>query len=298
MAVVCAGEVLFDRWPDGTGFPGGAPANVAFHAAGLGAETFLISRTGDDPAGRRLREWLRGAGVDTAHCPADPARPTGTVTVDPDSAGGPCYDIYGPAAWDFIAADAAALDLARRARVLVIGTLAQRHPVSRGAIRELAAVAGRGGARVLADLNLRAPFHDEEILLWTLRHCGVLKLNRDELAGISRLLGAAGDEKDLFSGLLREFAIPCGVLTAGADGAWIHEDGSRTSPRWRSKQSIRWGRVMLSARPWRPDWIAVEPCVKPLRKRRAWPLWSSHAAGRLRRRVPEPLRAAGPGAAN
>jgi fructokinase len=228
MAVVCAGEVLFDRWPDGTGFPGGAPANVAFHAAGLGAETFLISRTGDDPAGRRLREWLRGAGVDTAHCPADPARPTGTVTVDPGSAGGPCYDIDGPAAWDFIAADAAALDLARRARVLVIGTLAQRHPVSRGAIRELAAVAGRGGARVLADLNLRAPFHDEEILLWTLRHCGVLKLNRDELAGISRLLGAAGDEKDLFSGLLREFAIPCGVLTAGADGAWIHEDGVLT----------------------------------------------------------------------
>jgi fructokinase len=228
MAVVCVGEVLFDRWPDGTGFPGGAPANVAFHAAGLGAETFLISRTGDDPAGRRLREWLRGAGVDTAHCPADPARPTGTVTVDPDSAGGPCYDIYGPAAWDFIAADAAALDLARRARVLVIGTLAQRHPVSRGAIRELAAVAGRGGARVLADLNLRAPFHDEEILLWTLRHCGVLKLNRDELAGISRLLGAAGDEKDLFAGLLREFAIPCGVLTAGADGAWIHEDGVLT----------------------------------------------------------------------
>jgi len=228
MAVVCAGEVLFDRWPDGTGFPGGAPANVAFHAAGLGAETFLISRTGDDPAGRRLREWLRGAGVDTAHCPADPARPTGTVTVDPGSAGGPCYDIDGPAAWDFIAADAAALDLARRARVLVIGTLAQRHPVSRGAIRELAEVAGRGGARVLADLNLRAPFHDEEILLWTLRHCGVLKLNRDELAGISRLLGAAGDEKDLFSGLLREFAIPCGVLTAGADGAWIHEDGVLT----------------------------------------------------------------------
>lgn len=228
MAVVCAGEVLFDRWPDGTGFPGGAPANVAFHAAGLGAETFLISRTGDDPAGRRLREWLRGAGVDTAHCSADPARPTGTVTVDPGSAGGPCYDIDGPAAWDFVAADAAALDLARRARVLVIGTLAQRHPVSRAAIRELAAVAGRGGARVLADLNLRAPFHDEEILLWTLRHCGVLKLNRDELAGISRLLGAAGDEKDLFGGLLREFAIPCGVLTAGADGAWIHEDGVLT----------------------------------------------------------------------
>jgi len=228
MGVVCAGEVLVDRWPDGTGFPGGAPANVAVHAAGLGAETSLISRTGDDPAGRLLRASLGGAGVGTSCCPSDPARPSGTVSVDPVSDGGPRYDIAGPAAWDFIAADEAALDLARGARVLVIGTLAQRHPVSRAAIRNLAAAAAEGGARVLADLNLRAPFYDEEILLWTLRHCGVLKLNRDELAGISRLLGAAGAEEDLFTGLLREFAIPCGVLTAGAGGAWIHEDGVLT----------------------------------------------------------------------
>jgi len=226
MAVVCAGEVLVDRWPDGAAYPGGAPANVAVQAAGLGAETHLISRTGDDPAGRLLRAWLGGAGVGTACCPADPAQPTGTVAVEPAPDGGPCYDISGPAAWDFIAADEAALDLARGARVLVIGTLAQRHPVSRAAIRNLAAAAAEGGARVLADLNLRPPFYDEEILLWTLRHCGILKLNRDELAVVSRLLGATGREEDLFTGLLREFAIPCGVLTAGADGAWIHEDGA------------------------------------------------------------------------
>jgi fructokinase len=226
MAVVCAGEVLVDRWPDGTECPGGAPANVAFHAAGLGAEACLITRTGDDPAGRRLRAWLRDAGVSTVEGPADAAWPTGTVTVDPVSPGGPRYDIDGPAAWDHIAADGPALDLARRARVFVIGTLAQRHPVSRAAIRELAVVARGAGARVLADLNLRAPFYDGEILFWTLRHCSVLKLNRDELAEVSGLLGAAGCEEDLFTGLLREFGIPCGVLTAGADGAWIHEEGT------------------------------------------------------------------------
>ena len=225
MAVVCAGEVLVDRWPDGTECPGGAPANVAFHAAALGAEACLITRTGDDPAGRRVRAWLRDAGVATVHGPADPAWPTGTVTVDPVP-GGPHYDIDGPAAWDHIAADGPALDLARRARVLVIGTLAQRHPVSRAALRELAAAARRAGARVLADLNLRAPFYDGEILCWTLRQCDVLKLNREELAAVSRLLGAAGCEEDLFTGLLREFGIPCGVLTAGADGAWIHENGT------------------------------------------------------------------------
>jgi fructokinase len=80
----------------------------------------------------------------------------------------------------------------------------------------------------LADLNLRAPFYDDETVLWTLRHCDALKLNREELAEVSRLIGAAGGELDLFTGLLREFGIARGVLTAGGDGAWIFEKGALT----------------------------------------------------------------------
>lgn len=223
MSVVCAGELLFDRWPDGVERPGGAPANVAFHASALGAESVLLSRVGDDAAGGRLREWMAGAGVRLDCCQIDPQWPTGSVTVDPAAAGGTFYDIVAPAAWDFLGFAPEAVDQAKTSRVFVFGTLAQRHPVARDAIRGLVSAAARGGACLLADLNLRSPFFDEETVLWTLRHCGVLKLSREELRQVSALLGASGAERDLFAGLLREFGIPRGVLTAGGDGAWIHE---------------------------------------------------------------------------
>ncbi|MGA1374758.1 MAG: PfkB family carbohydrate kinase [Flavobacteriales bacterium] len=228
MAVVCAGELLFDCWPDGRRRPGGAPANLAAHAAALGAESVLLSRVGDDAAGRQLARWLTAARVGCVIGPADPDRPTGRVDVTAAPDGRPVYDIVTPAAWDFLEAAEAARQAAGRAKVFVYGTLAQRHPVGRRAIRSLAEAARSGRARVMADLNLRAPFYDDEILLWTLRHCEILKLNREELAEVSRLMGAAGPEAHLFTGLLREFGIARGVLTAGGDGAWIFDEGALT----------------------------------------------------------------------
>jgi len=225
MAVVCAGELLLDCWPDGSEQPGGAPANVAWHAASLGAESILITRVGDDARGAGLRRWLAVVGVVDSACQIDADRPTGLVSVGASADGSPFYDIVAPAAWDFLEAAGPALPAAGQADVFVYGTLAQRHPEGRRATRALAQAALGSGGRVLADLNLRAPFYDDEILLWTLRHCHILKLNREELAVVSHLLGAAGREADLFTGLLREFGIGRGVLTAGADGAWIFEDG-------------------------------------------------------------------------
>lgn len=226
MSVVSIGELLIDRWPDGQKHPGGAPANLACHAKALGAQSLLISRVGTDESGARLRQWLTSRGVDAGLCQADARHPTGAVRVDVSPSGNPVYDIVSPAAWDFLEATGPALQAAGRAKVFIFGTLAQRHPVGRQALRLLVRAAREGGARVLADLNLRAPFYNDEIVLWTLRHCDVLKLNREELAEVSRLIGAAGGELDLFTGLLREFGIARGVLTAGGDGAWIFEEGA------------------------------------------------------------------------
>jgi fructokinase len=225
MRVVCAGELLVDRWPGGAERPGGAPANAAFHAAMAGAETSLVSRVGRDPAGRHLLSWLESAGVDVHGCQIDPARPTGHVEVDPAAPGGPGYAIPGPVAWDFIAMAPESLVAAR---VLVLGTLAQRHPCSRAAIRQLTREARRRGVTVLVDLNLRPPFFDGESVLWTIRHGDVLKLNRVELQTASALLGASGPTEELFEGLLREFGVARGVLTCGADGVLVREDGTMT----------------------------------------------------------------------
>lgn len=225
MSVVCAGELLVDGWPDGACHPGGAPANVALHAAALGASSILISRVGSDESAAQLRRWLQANRIEDYLLQTEGSAPTGVVRVRKDSANSIDYDIVMPVAWDFLEANEPALVAARRAGVFVFGTLAQRHPVARRAIRLLVEAARGGGSQVIADLNLRPPFYDEEIVLWTLRHGSILKLNREELSEVSRMLGATGEEKDLFLGLLREFGLKRGVLTAGSDGAWIFEDG-------------------------------------------------------------------------
>jgi len=225
MAALCLGELLFDCWADGRELPGGAPANVAFHISAVGEGAALISRVGPDAAGGRLCEWLRTAGIDHEGCQRDSGVPTGRVEVLAGGAGGPAYRIANPAAWDFIEMTPVVSAALRKARVLVIGTLAQRHPRSRATIRALVQEARARGVTVLADLNLRAPFFDEEIILWTLRQSDVLKLNVAELQTVCGLLGARGAAEELFAGLLREFGVARGVLTCGADGAVFSEDG-------------------------------------------------------------------------
>jgi ribokinase len=60
--------------------PGGGGANVAARLASQGVSTLLVSRIGNDPAGRAAVEDLRAGGVRTSVA-VDPMRPTGTVVV-------------------------------------------------------------------------------------------------------------------------------------------------------------------------------------------------------------------------
>jgi fructokinase len=202
---------------------GGAPANVAFHLANSRAVAVsLCSRVGRDEYGHDLCRQLSEADVDTGHVQWDGAHPTGVVHVRSD-ARGPVYDIAGPAAWDFIGETAQTSGTATQAAVLVYGTLSQRHPVSRSTIRALVTAARAAGALAVADLNLREPYFDEEIVLWTLRNCDLLKLNLEELQRVSGLLGARGDVPSLLDGLVREFRLSRAVLTCGEDGAYIFD---------------------------------------------------------------------------
>ena len=78
--IVGIGELLWDCFGDDRR-PGGAPANVAFHANQLGARGLVISRVGTDDLSDALVAHLRDHGMDTRHVQRDDAHPTGTVTV-------------------------------------------------------------------------------------------------------------------------------------------------------------------------------------------------------------------------
>ena len=182
------GEILWDRFPTGDRL-GGAPANFAYHAAQLGAESHVVSRIGDDPDGEAITRRLSGR---TDYLQHDFEHPTGVVHVELDK-GEPTYDIVDPAAWDFLVMTDSLRALAARVDAVCFGTLAQRHHGTRGTIREFVGACSPH-ALCLFDLNLRAPFHTPEVIESGLELANVLKLNEGELREIAALCGFADTE--------------------------------------------------------------------------------------------------------
>src|SRR3990172_5043918 len=60
-------------------YVGGCPANIAIGAARLGLRAALVSRVGDEPMGRFVREQLVREGVDVRGLRTDPERLTALV---------------------------------------------------------------------------------------------------------------------------------------------------------------------------------------------------------------------------
>ena len=213
------GEVLWDLLPAGKQL-GGAPANFAYHAHALGAEALVVSRVGADPLGREILDRLRGLGLRTDGIPTDPAAPTGTVSVSLDARGHPSYTIHEGVAWDFLEAAPAVLRDAARADAICFGTLGQRHPVARAAIRTVLNAAPPAALRIF-DINLRQQFWSREIIVESLQLAGVLKLNEDELPVVARLLDLRGDEENLLQQLASTYQLRAVALTKGAQGSTL-----------------------------------------------------------------------------
>jgi fructokinase len=212
--IVAIGEALWDVFPDRRR-PGGAPCNVAFHAARLGDRGVIVTRVGDDALGAELDAFLRERGVDTGYMQKDDARPTGTVSVTIEDAD-PRYAIAEEVAWDYIAAEEGARALVRTADAVCVGSLAQRGEASRSAIRRMLSDA-RGQALIIFDVNLRPPFVDPRVLELTLGLADVVKMNESEVSRLSDLL----DKPSLTPWLLEEIGVRVVCVTRGGDGASI-----------------------------------------------------------------------------
>ena len=96
-ALLCVGEMLWDVLPDGE-YLGGAPLNVAVHAARLGFDARLVSRVGDDERGHRALEAIAALGIDPALVQRDVRYPTGIATARLDASGSAGYAFPTPAA--------------------------------------------------------------------------------------------------------------------------------------------------------------------------------------------------------
>jgi len=215
--VIGLGEVLWDLLPAGKQF-GGAPANFAYHARVLGAEAVVVSCVGDDPLGQEILQRLDALGLGRQYVAVDREHPTGTVSVELEDEGKPRYVIHENVAWDFLPAMPGLAELAARAAAVCFGSLAQRSPASRKAIRDFLGATQEGCLRIF-DVNLRQHFYDAPTIRRSLEAANVLKLNDDELPVVARLLSIRGGSPEIVAALRDRFDLQWVALTQGNQGS-------------------------------------------------------------------------------
>lgn len=219
---VLFGEVLFDRFPDGSAVLGGAPFNVAWHLQGFGLAPLLVSRVGEDEAGERVRTAMREWGMDTSALQADPEHPTGAVEVTLQQ-GQPRFHILPAQAYDHVAEAPVRAALAGvRAALLYHGTLVLRGAASRALLE---ALRGLLRAPVFVDVNLRDPWWRHEDLPPLLSRARWAKVNEDELGRIAAGGPAQGSLEARGRALLAARGLELLVVTRGGEGAVAFDAG-------------------------------------------------------------------------
>ena len=223
MTIVGLGELLCDVFPDGPRF-GGAPANFACHAAALGADAYLASSVGRDELGRQGQEALLAHGVHADCLAVCDTAPTGTVNVTLDEAGKAQFRFAPDVAWDHLHWSEALERLAARCTAVCFGTLAQRSEVSRQTIRRFIRSTPPAALRIF-DINLRAPYYNDNTICESLALANVLKLNDEELPIVASLCELSGKDDELLARLAARFELDVVALTRGPHGALLWRRG-------------------------------------------------------------------------
>ena len=224
--IVGLGEALWDVLPEGKKL-GGAPANFAYHAGQFGLDTIAISALGEDDLAEETIEALKEHNLNYL-MPRVPY-PTGTVQVTLAEGGIPTYEIKEGVAWDNIPYTDEMAEIAKNARAVCFGSLAQRNKVSRENIRKFLADTPADCLKI-CDINLRQQFYSKEILEDSFKLCNILKINDEELVVVNRMFGYDGlDMRQTCEKMVQDYGLKMLVLTCGTNGSYVFTDDGLTS---------------------------------------------------------------------
>lgn len=222
MRIVSIGEVLWDVI-EGTDHLGGAPFNVAAHAARLGHDVRFISAVGEDERGARVLQRMTELGLDATYVRRVAEHGTGIVTVMFVD-GQPQFTIHRPAAYD----DAALSDNAL-AEIgtwspdsIYFGTLAQTSAGVRQLLTRVTQSSPK--ARKFYDVNLRRGCYTPELVLDLMRAAHVVKLNDIEQPVVAQFIGfTPASNEDFCRTLAERFQMQGVCVTRGAEGCalWL-----------------------------------------------------------------------------
>jgi len=216
--IAAFGELLWDLLPNGKVL-GGAPANFIYRINSFGDQGTLLSKVGNDKAGKEAREALRKLGVSDENVQTDYEFPTGMVKVKIDVDGNPDFNIITEVAYDHIEINTEMIDAFSEADCVCFGTLVQRYGISKNTLREL--IHESPDVVKFLDINLRKKCYTAASIEDSLRMTNILKTNDEELLITKELLGLKNENlKDLAQETIDKFNLDIILCTLGSNGAF------------------------------------------------------------------------------
>lgn len=217
--VICFGEVLWDSLPKGI-YLGGSPLNVALNLNNLGIDSTMVSAVGRDRLGGLALKAVAYKGIST-HLIQENDYPTGLAEVEIDEHGEPNYTIHENTAWDFIEVTDEIKNEILQSDYIVLGTLIFRNS-SGNTVRE---ILKEYHGTCIIDLNLRAPFYNEELVDGVLALADIVKVNEDELNTVLKWKGLELDYQKALQWISSQYNIETILLSRGEKGAYIYSKG-------------------------------------------------------------------------
>lgn len=216
--IIGIGEVLWDMFPEGKVL-GGAPANFAYHVSQFGFSGCAISAIGKDALGEEIVESLKTKKLKNSMSLT--SFPTGTVRVTLTGNGVPSYEICEDVAWDNIPFTPELEALAKTAKAVCFGSLAQRSKVSYETITRFLDMVPADSYKIF-DINLRQKFFTKELIHSSFKRCNVLKINDEEVVVVANLFGWNNlDEMAVCKRIFDEYDLKILVLTRGTNGSYV-----------------------------------------------------------------------------
>ncbi len=219
--ILVVGEILYDVFSEYKRL-GGAPFNFAFHLKNLGFPVRFISRVGNDADGKDILDKLKQFGFEPDDIQIDHAHPTGTVQVRLDKNGVPTFVITSDVAYDYIEfAPEIHAHLIHSSEIVYYGTLVQRNEEGFNTIQAILAHKP-SGARCFYDINLRPACYSDNVVITSLSHANILKINEQEFDELKRILNYKRATDTFMQYLIDTYPLEVISLTKGDKGSEMY----------------------------------------------------------------------------
>lgn len=217
MKILSFGEIIWDIFAT---LPhiGGAPLNLAAHAAMQWADSWIISCVGNDELGKKALIETEKLGVKTDYISVCD-KPTGQCIVTLDDKGVPQYDLIRDAAYDYIPAPEFN---EKHFDVLAFGTLALRENYNISQLKKI--ISEKRHSETFCDVNIRKPFYSKESIMFCLQNATILKISDEELPVITQTVfnRSLTPEAAALSLAERFGCLKIIIITKGENGSYVY----------------------------------------------------------------------------